>query len=104
MIFLRPAPLLACIICLSPAVWAQDDRELEMELFFAPAETVTSAARHEQEIGMSPSAITVLTREDIETSGIGLGPQRRAGPDGVGGTWNRDVRPGFHRCRRGSRA
>jgi len=38
-------------------------------MFFASEETVTSAARHEQDIGMSPSAITVLTREDIEASG-----------------------------------
>jgi iron complex outermembrane receptor protein len=30
---------------------------------------VESAARHKQEIGMSPSAITVITREDIEASG-----------------------------------
>jgi iron complex outermembrane receptor protein len=46
---------------------AQD--ETEMELFFAPEDTVVSAARHEQEIGMSPSAIWVITREDIEASG-----------------------------------
>jgi iron complex outermembrane receptor protein len=30
---------------------------------------VESAARHKQEIGMAPSAITVITREDIEASG-----------------------------------
>ncbi len=71
----RSTALLVCIVCLSPAVRAQDDQELEMELFFAPAETVTSAARHEQEIGMSPSAITVLTREDIETSGARTLPE-----------------------------
>jgi len=56
------------------AVWvsptlAQDEEDLEMEMFFTEEETVTSAARHEQEIGMSPSAITVITREDIEASG-----------------------------------
>ncbi|MFC1654540.1 TonB-dependent receptor plug domain-containing protein [Myxococcota bacterium] len=50
-----------------PAV-AQDD-DLEVEFFFDEAETVVSAARHEQDIGMSPSAIWVLTREDIEASG-----------------------------------
>jgi len=48
---------------------AQDEEELEMELFFAPEETVTSAARHAQDIGMSPSAITVINREEIEASG-----------------------------------
>ncbi len=40
-----------------------------MELFFSPEETVVSAARHEQGIGMSPSAIWVITREDIQASG-----------------------------------
>jgi outer membrane receptor protein involved in Fe transport len=33
------------------------------------AKTVTSAARHRQLIEESPSAVTVITREDIETSG-----------------------------------
>jgi iron complex outermembrane recepter protein len=55
-------------VWVSPAL-AQEEEELEMELFFTEEETVTSAARHEQEIGMSPSAITVITREDIEASG-----------------------------------
>ena len=40
-----------------------------MEIFFAPAETVTSAVRHAQPLELSPSAVTVITREDIETSG-----------------------------------
>jgi len=40
-----------------------------MELFFAPAETVTSATRHSQPLEHSPSAVTVLTREDIQASG-----------------------------------
>jgi outer membrane receptor for ferrienterochelin and colicin len=48
---------------------AQDEDDLEVEFFFDEAETVVSAARHEQEIGMSPSAIWVITREDIEASG-----------------------------------
>ncbi len=43
--------------------------DLEMEMYFAPAETVTSAARHSQPLELSPSAVSVLTREDIETSG-----------------------------------
>jgi len=41
----------------------------EVELFFAPTETVTSPARHKQTLGMSPSAISVITKEDIEASG-----------------------------------
>ncbi len=38
------------------------------------AAVVESAARHRQEIGMSPSAITVITREDIEASGANTIP------------------------------
>ena len=37
--------------------------------FLEDAGMVELAARHKQEIGMSPSAVTVLTREDIEASG-----------------------------------
>jgi iron complex outermembrane receptor protein len=37
--------------------------------FLEDAGMVESAALHRQEIGMSPSAITVITREDIEASG-----------------------------------
>jgi iron complex outermembrane receptor protein len=47
-----------------------DDQEWLDELaFLQEADMVESAARHRQVIGMSPSAITVLTRADIETSG-----------------------------------
>jgi outer membrane receptor protein involved in Fe transport len=42
--------------------------------FLEDADVVESAARHRQEIGMSPSAITVITREDIETSGVSTIP------------------------------
>ncbi len=45
------------------------DKELELDLYFTEEEIVTSASRHAQDIGMSPSAITVITREDIEASG-----------------------------------
>jgi outer membrane receptor protein involved in Fe transport len=77
-----------CIFLLvSPSVSAQADEEEdiqvaiatttedeEMELidefaFLEDAGMVESAARHRQEIGMSPSAVTVLTREDVEASG-----------------------------------
>jgi len=51
------------------ALPAAAQEETEMELFFAEEDVVVSAARHEQEIGMSPSAIWVITREDIEASG-----------------------------------
>ena len=37
--------------------------------FLQDAEMVELAARHRQKIGQSPSAITVFTREDIETTG-----------------------------------
>lgn len=52
-----------------------EDRELEMEIFFAPAETVTSAVRHSQPLELSPSAVTVLSREDIEASGARTLPE-----------------------------
>jgi iron complex outermembrane receptor protein len=56
-------------ILIFPSLVPAQDQELELEMFFASEETVTSAARHEQEIGMSPSAVTVITREDIEAFG-----------------------------------
>jgi iron complex outermembrane receptor protein len=49
--------------------FSREDEDLEMELFFAPAETVSSATRHVQPLDESPSAVTVITREDIESSG-----------------------------------
>jgi iron complex outermembrane recepter protein len=46
------------------------DDELDEEFaFLEEAAVVESASRHRQEIGLSPSAITVITREDIEASG-----------------------------------
>jgi outer membrane receptor protein involved in Fe transport len=42
--------------------------------FLQDAGMVESSARHRQRIGMSPSAITVITREDIETSGASTIP------------------------------
>ncbi|MFC1655206.1 TonB-dependent receptor, partial [Myxococcota bacterium] len=61
--------VLLAVSALAPVVHAQEDEELEMELFFTPAETVTSAARHAQPLQHSPSAITVFTKEDIQASG-----------------------------------
>jgi iron complex outermembrane receptor protein len=49
-----------------------EDEEMELIdefAFLEDAGMVESAARHRQEIGMSPSAVTVLTREDVEASG-----------------------------------
>ena len=42
--------------------------------FLEDAGMVESAALHRQEIGMSPSAITVITRQDIEASGANTIP------------------------------
>ena len=53
----------------------EDYEELELEMFFAPADTVESAARHIQPLALSPSAVTVLTREDIEASGARTLPE-----------------------------
>ncbi len=85
-----PGAISACILLFlwgPPAARAHDSAEdgateeikvasgdEEMELldefaFLEDAGMVESAARHRQEIGMSPSAVTVLTREDVEASG-----------------------------------
>ncbi|RME20660.1 MAG: hypothetical protein D6806_15955, partial [Deltaproteobacteria bacterium] len=64
--------LLCCSMLLSPSLMAQEDERLfeeEFELLEEEAEIVHSAARHAQRIELSPSSITVITREDIETSG-----------------------------------
>ena len=51
-------------------VGANEEGEIIDEFTFLMEEDIVeSAARHKQEIGMSPSAITVITREDIEASG-----------------------------------
>jgi iron complex outermembrane receptor protein len=60
--------LLVGVLAYSLPVLAQEE-DLEMELFFTPAETVTSAVRHAQPLEHSPSAITVFTRDDIQASG-----------------------------------
>ena len=54
---------------------AGQDEDLEMELFFAPAETVTSAAKHVQPVEQSPSAVTIITREEIEACGARTLPE-----------------------------
>ena len=62
---------LLCALLLALPAGAQEEGldELEMEMFFTPAETVESASRHVQPVAESPSATTVLTAEDIEASG-----------------------------------
>jgi iron complex outermembrane receptor protein len=47
----------------------EEDALIDEFTFLEDAEMVESASRHRQEIGMSPSAVTVLTREDVEASG-----------------------------------
>ena len=66
--------LILGLLVYSQAVAAQEE-DLEMELFFTPAETVTSAARHAQPLEHSPSAITVFTKEDIQASGARTLPE-----------------------------
>jgi outer membrane receptor for ferrienterochelin and colicin len=54
----------------SEVTFSDEGGDLEDEFeFLQEDEVVESAARHKQAIGMSPSAITVITREDIEASG-----------------------------------
>ncbi len=56
-------------------VSADEESEIIDEFAFLQEEDIVeSAARHKQEIGMSPSAITVLTRRDIEASGANTIP------------------------------
>jgi len=58
------------VFCLLPglayAEEIQDFEQLDLEELL---EVVFTAAKHEQDIGESPSAITVITQEDIETTG-----------------------------------
>jgi outer membrane receptor protein involved in Fe transport len=58
--------------CLAPAQESADLEEFDDfdELYLGQLlDVVYTAAKHEQDIGMSPSAIWVITREDIEASG-----------------------------------
>jgi len=71
---MKPRALIAGLaVCLlvspaSPGVGGEisDFEELDLESLL---DTVYSAAKHEQEIGESPSVITVISHEDIEASG-----------------------------------
>ena len=47
---------------------SSDELDLEDELEFLAEDVVVSAARHEQKRGFSPSAVIVISREDIEAS------------------------------------
>ena len=49
--------------------FSEEDELVDEFAMLAEDAMVELAARHKQEIGMSPSAITVITREDIEASG-----------------------------------
>jgi outer membrane receptor protein involved in Fe transport len=72
---MRTGFLAIFLLVLTPPVLAVDlvtDEEMELIdefAFLEDAGMVELSSRHRQEIGMSPSAITVLTREDIEASG-----------------------------------
>ncbi|MBW1809345.1 MAG: TonB-dependent receptor, partial [Deltaproteobacteria bacterium] len=66
--------IMLLLIC--PTAVAQEDEPaidefgLDDELALLEDDGIVElAARHKQEIGMSPSAITVISREDIEASG-----------------------------------
>lgn len=63
---------LVAVSCLNPLAARStdfEDDEAEMDMFFTEEETITSVSRHSQDIGLSPSAITVITAEDIAASG-----------------------------------
>jgi outer membrane receptor protein involved in Fe transport len=71
------------LLVLGAMLWADNpalaqeegEEDLEMQMYFAPAETITSAARHIQPLELSPSAVSVLTREDIVASGARTLPE-----------------------------
>ncbi|MFC1655043.1 TonB-dependent receptor plug domain-containing protein [Myxococcota bacterium] len=74
---MRKVIAIACFLLLAGAAAAQDEgiadfEELDLEVLL---DVVYSAAKHKQDITESPSAITVLTREDIETSGARTIPE-----------------------------
>ena len=72
---------LSLLLFAAPVTFAQEEEELEVDMFFSDEEMVETAALHVQEIGMSPSAITVISREDIEASGaINIGDLLRLVP------------------------
>jgi iron complex outermembrane receptor protein len=62
--------VIVCLLLLAGTAAAQEEiedfEELDLEELL---NVVYTAAKHKQDISESPSAITVLTREDIETSG-----------------------------------
>lgn len=62
----------ACVLLVQPAHATDTPEEEDLMNEFAFLEDsalVELAARHKQDIGMSPSAISVITREDIDASG-----------------------------------
>jgi iron complex outermembrane receptor protein len=73
-ILLCSAPALAAELEETPRLAFLEDETEEVDLydeftFLEDAGMVESTSRHRQEIGMSPAAVTVLTREDVEASG-----------------------------------
>ena len=73
-IFLFSASASAADLENKPRVAYLDDETYEVDLydeftFLEDAGVVESVSRHRQEIGMSPAAVTVLTREDVAASG-----------------------------------
>jgi outer membrane receptor protein involved in Fe transport len=48
---------------------SQSEEDIEVELFFSTPDTVISATRHSMPLSESPSAVTVITKEEIEASG-----------------------------------
>ncbi len=74
-----PRSILIAVLLLAPPVAAQESFDVETEdveidlidefTMLQEDAFVELAARHKQEIGMSPSAVWVITREDIESSG-----------------------------------
>jgi len=65
---------IAVLLCLSPSLFAQEEGEIEKisqaEQFLFGEETVISATKHEESLSRSPSAVTVITAEELRRYGI----------------------------------
>ena len=59
--------------------WAQEagEEDLEVEMFFVPAETVTTASRHAQPVEESPSAVRPLASATVSVPPLPRFPSHR---------------------------
>ena len=101
---MKQAGLLAFVsglLCFPLLAGAQENSDLEEfddfdELYLGQLlDVVYTAAKHEQDIGMSPSAVWVITREDIEASGATCIPDLLRQVPGIDVTMTAPFMPGI---------